>query len=164
LPVILNEFWEWGLMAKNTKAKQKEIPSKLYYSISEVASLTGVKAHVLRYWDSEFPTLKPRKTRTGARRYRQPDIDEIQTNKHLLYEEGYKIAGAVKMRRQSKRGVPAPVAPDQITLDFSGMSEGERISFVRGELKDILKLVKGLNAQNTKGAKKAPLKKKQAKA
>jgi len=139
-------------------AKKKEIPSKLYYSISEIASLTGVKAHVLRYWESEFPTLKPRKTRTGARRYRQPDIDEIQAIKHLLYEEGYKIAGAVKMRRQAKKGTPAPVAADQISLDFSGMSEGERLSIVRDELKGILKLVKGIKA------KKKPLKKKQAKA
>ena len=139
-------------------AKKKEIPSKLYYSISEIASLTGVKAHVLRYWESEFPTLKPRKTRTGARRYRQPDIDEIQAIKHLLYEEGYKIAGAVKMRRQAKKGKPATVAADQISLDFSGMSEGERLSFVRDELKGVLKLVKGIKA------KKKPLKKKQAKA
>lgn len=145
-------------------AKKKEIPSKLYYSISEVATLTGVKAHVLRYWESEFPTLKPRKTRTGARRYRQPDIDEIEAIKSLLYDEGYKIAGAVKMRRQAKKGGAPKVAPDQITLDFSGLSEGERIAFVRDELKDILKLVKGLKARNAKSGKKAPLKKKQAKA
>jgi DNA-binding transcriptional MerR regulator len=140
------------------KKKKKEIPSKLYYSISEVAEFTGVKPHVLRYWESEFPTLKPRKTRTGARRYRQPDIDEILAIKHLLYEDGFKIAGAVKMRRQAKKSTPAPSAPDQITLDFSGMSEGERIAFVRDELKGILKLVKGLKAR------KKPLKKKQARA
>ena len=144
-------------MAKK-KTTKKEIPSKLYYSISEVAALTDVKPHVLRYWESEFPTLKPRKTRTGARRYRQPDIDEIFAIKHLLYDEGYKIAGAVKMRRQQKKTAPAPVAADQITLDFSGLSEAERLAFVKDELKGILKLVKGLKAR------KKPLKKKSAKA
>lgn len=141
--------------------KKKEIPSKLYYSISEVASLTGVKPHVLRYWESEFPTLKPNKTRTGARRYRQTDIDEIEAIKHLLYDEGYKIAGAVKMRRQSRKSAPAPVAPDQITLDFSGMSEGERLAFVKDELKSILELVKGLKVVDPG---KPALKKKKAKA
>ena len=128
--------------------KKKEIPSKLYYTISEVAVITDVKAHVLRYWESEFPTLKPRKTRTGARRYRQPDIDEILAIKALLYEEGYKIAGAVKMRRQAKKAgsqQAAPAAP-QMAIQFDGMTEKERLAFLQGELGDILKLVKQLKA------------------
>lgn len=140
------------------KTAKKEIPSKLYYTISEVAALTDVKPHVLRYWESEFPSLKPRKTRTGARRYRQPDIDEILAIKHLLYEEGYKIAGAVKMRRQRKKAGSAPEPADQMAMDFSGMSETERLAFVKDELKEILKLVKGLKAR------KKPLKKKSAEA
>ena len=131
-------------MAKKTQ--KKEIPSKLYYTISEVAAITEVKPHVLRYWESEFPSLKPRKTRTGARRYRQPDIDEILAIKHLLYDEGYKIAGAVKMRRQQKKAAPDSAAADQIALDFSGMTEAERLAFVKDELKSIQKLVKGLKA------------------
>jgi DNA-binding transcriptional MerR regulator len=126
--------------------KKKEIPSKLYYSISEVADLTGIKAHVLRYWESEFPTLKPRKTRTGARRYRQPDIDEILAIKALLYDEGYKIAGAIKMRRQAKKtgaqtkdeGVP------QMNIQFDGMTEADRLAFLKTELGTVLELVKDL--------------------
>lgn len=143
-------------MAKKTQ--KKEIPSKLYYTISEVAAITEVKPHVLRYWESEFPSLKPRKTRTGARRYRQPDIDEILAIKTLLYDEGYKIAGAVKMRRQQKKAGSAPEPADQIALDFSGMTEAERLAFVKDELKSIQKLVKGLKA------KKKSLKKKSAQA
>ena len=148
-------------MAKKAAKKQnkkKDIPSKLYYSISEVAALTDVKPHVLRYWESEFPTLKPRKTRTGARRYRQPDIDEILAIKTLLYDEGYKIAGAVKMRRQQKKTAPAPDSPDQMAMDFSGLSEAERLAFVKDELKAILKAVKALKA------KAKPLREKSAEA
>ena len=59
---------------------------------------------MLRYWESEFPTLSPKKTRNGARRYRQKDIEEIVSIKSLLYQEGFKIAGARKQRREAKRG------------------------------------------------------------
>ena len=138
--------------------KKKEIPSKLYYSISEVAEHTGTKAHVLRYWESEFPTLKPRKTRTGARRYRQPDIDEILAIKALLYVEGYKIAGAVKMRRQAKKneGKAAPVTAPQINIQFDGMTEADRRAFLKEELGQLLEMIKGLEAgkQEPKVSKK----------
>ena len=131
-------------MAKKTK----EIPSKLYYSISEIAAHTGIKAHVLRYWESEFPTLKPRKTRTGARRYRQPDIDEILAIKALLYDEGYKIAGAIKMRRLAKksRGKAAVEAAPQMNIQFDGLTEAERLAFLKDELGNLLEMVKSLKA------------------
>jgi DNA-binding transcriptional MerR regulator len=70
------------------------IPNKLYYSISEVAEMTSVKPHVLRYWESEFPELRPKKNRAGNRSYRDKDIRTVMTIKNLLYEEGYTIAGA----------------------------------------------------------------------
>ena len=127
---------------------KKEIPSKLYYSISEVADYTGIKAHVLRYWESEFPTLKPRKTRTGARRYRQPDIDEILAIKGLLYDEGYKIAGAIKMRRQAKksRGKASVETAPQMNIQFDGLTEAERLAFLKNELGNLLEMVKALGA------------------
>ncbi len=128
--------------------KMKELPSKLYYSISEIAEYTGIKAHVLRYWESEFPTLKPKKTRTGARRYRQPDIDEILAIKALLYVEGYKIAGAIKMRRQAKKAgnKPAVQAAPQMNIQFDGMTEADRLAFLKSELGELLKMVKALKA------------------
>jgi DNA-binding transcriptional MerR regulator len=125
---------------------KKEMPSKLYYSISEVAEFTEIKAHVLRYWETEFPTLKPRKTRTGARRYRQPDIDEILAIKTLLYQEGYKIAGAVKMRRQAKKAASkakADGAP-QMAIQFNGMSETDRMAFLKKEVAELLDMIKAL--------------------
>jgi len=139
--------------------KMKEIPSKLYYSISEVAEHTGIKAHVLRYWESEFPTLKPRKTRTGARRYRQPDIDEILAIKALLYDEGYKIAGAVKMRRQAKKAgsKASKEAVPQINIQFDGMTEADRLAFLKNELGELLEMVKALKTSGS-SAKSAPKK------
>ena len=67
---------------------------KLYYSIGEVSELTGLKAYVLRYWETEFSQLKPSKNRAGNRTYRQKDIDLIIHVKNLLYNEKYTIDGA----------------------------------------------------------------------
>ena len=61
-----------------------EIPPKLYFSISEVSDMTGVKAHVLRYWESEFPDLRPKKNRAGNRSYRENDIRMVMTIRDLL--------------------------------------------------------------------------------
>ena len=67
---------------------------KLYYSIGEVKELTGIEAHVLRYWESEFPTFRPRKGRSGQRTYTKKDIDMIFNIKKLLYEDKFTIKGA----------------------------------------------------------------------
>ena len=140
----------------------KDYPSKLYYPISEVASITGVKAHVLRYWEGEFPTLKPRKTRSGSRRYRQNDIEEILAIKALLYEEGFKIAGAKKMRWQAHRGGQQEKAAklNQLAIPFSGMSEAERLEFIKANLQDILQLLTELKPGQKVGKAEPPLAKK----
>ncbi len=127
-------------------------PEKLYYSISEVARLTGVKAHVLRYWESEFPTLRPRKTRTGSRRYRQLDIDEILAIKKLLYDEGFKIAGAKKVRRQA-HSAAEPSAPPQMTLSFADLDSAQQLAAVKEGLAGILDLVRSLKPA-ARGARK----------
>lgn len=69
---------------------------KLYYSISEVCSMTGLEQHVLRYWESEFPQLRPKKNRSGNRAYRNKEIKIIRYIKYLLYDELYTIPGAKK--------------------------------------------------------------------
>ncbi len=91
-----------------------ELPKKLYYSISEVAEQTGVKPHVLRYWEAEFPTLRPKKNRAGNRSYRQKDIDEIEAIKRLLWVEGYKIDGARRLLsdRRMHRKMVGEVRPE----------------------------------------------------
>ncbi len=71
-------------------------PSKLFYRIGEVSRLTGLEQYVLRYWETEFPQLKPDKGRSGQRLYKKKDIDNILHIKQLLYKDGYTIAGARK--------------------------------------------------------------------
>ncbi len=69
---------------------------KTYYSISEVCTKTGLEPHVLRYWESEFSQLRPKKNRAGNRAYREKDIDIIRYIKYLLYQEQFTIPGAKK--------------------------------------------------------------------
>jgi len=77
--------------------KREPIPDKLYFRIGEVARLTRIQPYILRYWESEFPVLQPKKSGTGQRLYRKRDIENILKIKTLLYDQGYTIAGA---RRQ----------------------------------------------------------------
>lgn len=78
-----------------------EIPDKLYFRIGEVAALTGIKPHVLRYWESEFRTFRPNKSTTSQRLYQRKDIELVLLLKDLLYRQGYTIAGARKALRQT---------------------------------------------------------------
>ncbi len=82
---------------------QTAIPDKQFFKIGEVADLVGVKAHVLRYWESEFGGLRPMKTRGAHRMYRRADVELAALIRRLLYEEGYTIPGA-KRRIRELRG------------------------------------------------------------
>lgn len=79
-----------------------EKSGKLYYSIAEVAEMAAVKAHVLRYWETEFPSLRPKKNRAGNRTYRERDVKLVLLIKRLLYDEGFTIRGALKRLREKK--------------------------------------------------------------
>jgi len=82
-------------------------PKKLFYKIGEVCEICGVEAHVLRYWESEFPGLAPTRNKSGQRIYRLKDLQVIDTIKRLLYEEGYTIAGASRqLQEQGVDGEP----------------------------------------------------------
>src|SRR4051794_30695172 len=80
------------------------IPEKLFFKIGEVCDITGVQAHVLRYWESEFPMLAPQKNRAGQRTYRKRDVEMALRIKELLYEDMYTIAGAKKRLTNDLRG------------------------------------------------------------
>ena len=80
------------------------IPEKLFFKIGEVCELAGVQAHVLRYWESEFPMLAPQKNRAGQRVYRRRDVEMALRIKELLYEDQYTIAGAKKRLAYELRG------------------------------------------------------------
>jgi DNA-binding transcriptional MerR regulator len=80
------------------------IPEKLFFKIGEVCELAAVQAHVLRYWESEFPMLAPQKNRAGQRVYRKRDVEMVLRIKELLYEDQYTIAGAKKRLTNDLRG------------------------------------------------------------
>jgi DNA-binding transcriptional MerR regulator len=100
-----------------------QIPDKLYFKIGEVAELTGVKPHVLRYWEAEISAIRPTKNRHQQRLYRRRDIELILRLKDLLYNQGYTVAGARKsLRRKSVEEVPVPLQLPQpvVTLPPAG--------------------------------------------
>lgn len=76
------------------------LPDKLFFKIGEVASLVGVKSHVLRYWESEFASLRPMKTRGAHRVYKRRDVELAMLIRRLLHDEGYTIPGAKKKLRE----------------------------------------------------------------
>ncbi|MFQ5768496.1 MAG: MerR family transcriptional regulator [Acidobacteriota bacterium] len=85
-----------------------EIPDKPNFKIGEVCRLTDTQPYVLRFWESEFPTLAPQKSRSGQRIYQRRDIETVLQIKHLLYEESYTISGARKKLETVSAAQPAP--------------------------------------------------------
>ena len=111
---------------------------KLYYSISEVSKITGLKQYVLRYWETEFTQLKPPKNRAGNRTYRQKDIDVIHKIKELLYKKKFTIEGA---RKQMETRV---ITGDTEAITDSAKSpeiNSEVLEKLKQELKDILRII-----------------------
>ena len=89
------------------------IPDKPYFKIGEVAELAGVEPYVLRYWESEFKTIRPDKTRSNQRMYRRKDVEAVLAIKQLLYAEGYRIDGAKKrLRERSGEAATVEAAPN----------------------------------------------------
>lgn len=107
------------------------IPEKLFFKIGEVCELAGVQAHVLRYWESEFPMLAPQKNRAGQRVYRKRDVEMALRIKELLYEDQYTIAGAKKRLNNELRGGGKLKV---VGTDEDGQAESTPIEFSEGEL------------------------------
>jgi len=100
------------------------IPEKLYFRIGEVATLCKLPAYVLRFWETEFPQLKPVKSSTGQRIYRRKEVETVLRVKQLLYEEGFTIAGArQQLRVESKTQAPLPF-PTQPSGDLKRLRHG----------------------------------------
>ncbi len=107
------------------------IPEKLFFKIGEVCELAGVQAHVLRYWESEFPMLAPQKNRAGQRVYRKRDVEMALRIKELLYEDQYTIAGAKKRLTNELRGGGKlkVVGEEEVSQDSNGSATAETESF-----------------------------------
>jgi DNA-binding transcriptional MerR regulator len=86
-----------------------DIPDKLYFRIGEVSQITRLPSSVLRFWENEFPRIKPRRTEAGQRLYRRSDVELILTIKHLLYEQKFTIKGARQYLKSASPG-PRPAA------------------------------------------------------
>jgi DNA-binding transcriptional MerR regulator len=113
-------------------AAGSEIPDKLYFRIGEVARLCEVPAYVLRFWESEFPQLKPNKGGTGQRLYRRRDVEMAIRIKRLLYDEGYTIPGARQVfKSEIKQKEP------QLALPGTGLPDARRLQELRRELQEI---------------------------
>ena len=122
------------------RRERSEPEQKSLFRIGEVSRLTATKQFVLRYWETEFPTLRPVKTPKGHRLYRREDIETVFEIKRLLYEEGFTIAGARKHLAEQKSNGDAP--PASLTEDISGRVSRKLLLELRDELQAILALLK----------------------
>ena len=113
------------------------IPDKLYFRIGEVSKLTRTKAFVLRYWETEFPSLRPVKGKSGHRLYRHMDVELIFEIRRLLYEKGFTIAGA---RRYLASDGKNPAAQTHLFQSPLNLAE---LKAIRQELQSILTILKG---------------------
>lgn len=96
-----------------TQSDMPKIPDKLFYRINDVAEISGVPPYVLRYWESEFPMLRPERDEKGERRYRKSDIELILQIKQLVYEQKFTLAGARQQLKALRKGANASQAPAQ---------------------------------------------------
>jgi len=112
------------------------IPERLYFRIGEVSKLTHTKPFVLRFWETEFPTLKPAKSKSGHRLYRRRDIELVLEIKRLLYGKGFTISGARKHLAKS----PKSEVGQQRQL-FLSATDAAELRAVRHELQSILTIL-----------------------
>ncbi len=113
---------------------------RLYYRIGEVSRITGLKPHVLRYWETEFKVIKPHKAGSLQRLYRKKDLNLILKIKKLLYEEGFTIAGAKKKIRDLERVENEPI---KVRFGERGPEDKDRelLAAIREELKGIREML-----------------------
>lgn len=111
------------------------IPDKLYFRIGEVATLCHLPAYVLRFWESEFPQLKPVKSSTGQRMYRKRDVESVLRIKQLLYDQGFTISGARQQLRSETK-----TDKGQAAIPFPGQAAPE-LQHIRRGLREILDLL-----------------------
>jgi DNA-binding transcriptional MerR regulator len=120
---------------KTVRNAEIVIPDKLYFRIGEVATLCRLPAYVLRFWETEFPQLKPVKSSTGQRMYRKRDVESVVRIKKLLYDDGFTIAGArLQLRDETKSdrtqsALPFPIHPSV------------NVAYLRHELQQILHIL-----------------------
>ena len=135
---------------RETPASAAQAPEKPYYKIGEVCEMTDTQPYVLRFWESEFPQLAPRKSRSGQRVYEKRDVEMILRIKKLLYEDEYTIAGARKKLEDEEGAIAAPPAPKGAArrkgeAHAKGQPDAEkRLAAALRALRQELKALKGI--------------------
>ncbi len=129
----------------------QEIPDKLYFRIGEVARLAGIKPYVLRFWETEFPSLGPKKSGTGHRLYRRKEVEMVLEIKRLLYEKRFTIEGARKFletrgktepARSAKAVKPAKKAQAELFTAVASPAVDSVLQNIRKELREIAEMLK----------------------
>ena len=129
------------LAQSGLKAESAGIPDRLYFRIGDVSRLAGVQPYVLRYWETEFPTISPKKSETGHRLYRRKDVEMVLEIKRLLYDRRFTIAGARKaLDPKLKVPVRKDPARNGVQGDLFDAAPAD-LTGIRSELVAILKLL-----------------------
>lgn len=125
---------------KQQVPERKDIPDKVYFRIGEVSDLVGVEPHVLRYWESEFSVIRPRRAKSNQRLYRRQDVENLLLVKTLLHRQGYTISGARKLLKS--QGAVEGVA-DQEESEGAGKecSSGKQLASIKKELQKIQQIL-----------------------
>ena len=119
-----------------------EIPDRLCFRIGDVSDLAGVEPYVLRFWETEFPMLQPKKGKSGQREYRRKDVELILQIKRLLYDQGFTIPGARKALLEKVRGGPKKPGESRSPSGSAAGRPTVALSHIRKELQEILKVLK----------------------
>jgi DNA-binding transcriptional MerR regulator len=151
-PALAEDQAAAELLPQGALLTAEEIPDKLYFRIGDVARLAGIKPYVLRFWETEFPSLGPKKSGTGHRLYRRKDVQLVFEIKTLLYEKRFTIEGARKHLEARAKSEPATAAAGKRTKAAAkkpakvqaGLFDvpSSALDTVRKELTDILKLLR----------------------
>ncbi len=131
----------WSSMAD---IEAPQIPDRLYFRIGDVSQVLGVEPYVLRFWETEFPMLQPKKGKTGHREYKRKDVELILEIKRLLYDQGFTIPGARKVLKEkirSGRKKPAPVEQSELKFISEPPRLRQALDGVRKELQEILAIL-----------------------
>lgn len=119
--------------SKKGSPMRVEIPDKTYFRIGEVSKILGVEPYVVRYWETEFKTVKPVRTRSDQRLYRKKDLEELLVIKNLLYQDRFTIAGAKKKLSEQKKD-ERPAADTRI-------EDKEKLLKIKERLREIKKMI-----------------------
>jgi len=120
---------------KQPRAREQQIPDKTYFRIGEVSGLVGVDRHVLRYWESEFKVIRPRRAKSNQRLYRRQDVENLLLIKSLLYGNGYTISGARRLLKSSEADLAKEERKDNARL------HDQYLATIKKELRRIQQLL-----------------------